>query len=279
MRFFCCCSLDDQPSIIPDPVGIQQHWEASHHHAGFITVAPHRKTPNNWWSNNKGQLTFGEPRCYPLAPPIERSIIPRRNHSTPPIHTCPCWNSEAGAVRLFLGWWSCSSKCPNSESGPLRGIDREAGNGWVLGVPILISFICDSNHITHVHTRARRRSLPNVCHGVDFSIQIRAVLASCSKQIVLLHQKPGHAAATAGWGATWCHGCAGSFPVDKAREWILHKARESCQSSTSRQPQQDVRILWLRVKAKSDDQQKWPQQQNIFFYDALKLSGVSVHVL
>lgn len=98
------------------------------------------------------------------------------------------------------------------------------------------------SHHTCSHS-ARILFLPNVCHSVDFSIQIRAVLASRSKQIVPLHQKPGHCAGAAGWRNTWCHGCAASSPVDKTREWFLHKARDSCQSGTSRQPQQEVRNL------------------------------------
>lgn len=52
----------------------------------------------------------------------------------------------------------------------------------------------------------------------------------------------------------------------------LNRAREACQRSTSLQPQQEVRNLRGHVYGKNDDQQKWPQQQNIFFYDAVKLS-------
>lgn len=119
--------------------------------------------PKKRWSNEKGQLTFSELWCYPLAPTMKRSII-SKSHSNPPMCTSPLWSSEAGKAGLFLGWWSCSSKCPNSEICPnssVRGLDREAGKRRGLRVPIWsLSFAIQIT--SHMFTLVKK-SLPPKC--------------------------------------------------------------------------------------------------------------------
>lgn len=111
----------------------------------------------------------------------------------------------------------------------------------------LISFICDSNHITHVHTQ--QEVSPSQMFVTVWTFQFKFVpfQPPAQNKSYSSTRNPGHGAGAAGWRITWCHGCAASFPVDKTREWILHKARESCQSSTSLQPQQEVRNLRRHV--------------------------------